>query len=478
MSIIAEALKRAQRKSGGKVDEPPPFDLKKTQPPGASPQAAATVAHVPRAKPVSTPGEAPRPRAIAATPDARKVAAAAPTPGAKPAAVAQQAAEAQVKKPKRWGIRIPVIATVILVVFAAAIYYVNKVYLPGLQQEGIQVAAPMPAAPADQTTSEPAESEEQPAEKAQETEQAESEPPQAVERQPEPSGETAIKTVISVPAPESVEPPESPEEKPVAGLVLDEPVEEIPPPPPSEIISPEFSSEEIEVEAEELSALGQDNISEESGNVFENPAEIIQKQRDTDKPLREDIYHFNMAVFFQRQGDIPSALQEYNKVLELSPYNAEVYSNMGVLYNQVGEYDKAVAMLQKSLMIDPFYSKAHNNIALAYYNSGQLERAMEHFSRAVELEPVNLESYNNMGLVYKKMEDYQKAEEAFAKALSIDPDHAPSNYNMALLCEENGQLERAIEHYRAYVRSKGVTPELAGKVNQRLTRLTRTQIPQ
>ncbi|MBN2287844.1 MAG: tetratricopeptide repeat protein, partial [Candidatus Glassbacteria bacterium] len=210
---------------------------------------------------------------------------------------------------------------------------------------------------------------------------------------------------------------------------------------------------------------------------LQTPPEIVQKNRDTGKPLREDIYHFNMAVFFQRQGDIQSALKEYGQVLELSPYNAEVYSNMGVLYNQVGEYDKAVAVLQKALMIDPAYGKAHNNIALAYYNSGQLERALEHFKRAVELEPANLESYNNLGLVYKKMGDFRKAEEAFATALNVDPGHAPSNYNMALLCEEDGRYDRAVDYYRAYIRSKGATPELARKVNQRLARLTRTEAP-
>lgn len=475
MSIIAEALKKAQSRGRKKVEEPPPFDLKREQPPQAPPKAVpgaeirppAKKAPAPRAKPIARPGTAPRPGPVAAAPGAAP--AVRPGPGPKPG----------VAKPKRWSIRIPVGATVILVFFAGIVYYVNRIYLPGIQSTAIEIPPPGPA-PAAQTVSESAETElaESPAEETtpagdrQEEPQAEasSEPERTVrERESPEMAEVPAESPVT-PAPPLTAAP-GPEEQPPAELVREEPVEES----LAQETSFVFSAEETPPGALETPILAQEEGLGELKDGLESPPVIVQKDRDTKKPLREDIYHFNMAVFFQRQGDIPSALKEYDKVLELSPYNAEVYSNMGVLYNQIGEYEKAVAMLQKALLIDPAYSKAHNNIALAYYKSGQLDQALEHLNRAIQLEPINLESYNNLGLVYKKMDDYQKAEEAFARALSITPDHAPSNYNMALLCEENGQFDRAVEHYRAFVRGKGVTAELARKVNQRLARLSRTE---
>ena len=210
---------------------------------------------------------------------------------------------------------------------------------------------------------------------------------------------------------------------------------------------------------------------EETKKVFD----IVQRGQQEEKSLRQDIYHFNMAVFFQRKNDYSSALAEYEKVIELSPYNAEVYSNMGAIYNQIGDSEKAVAVLQKALLIDPNYSKVYNNLGLAYYQSGQLDQAKINFLKAIELEPKNLESLNNLGLLYNKMEDREKAEEAFASALAINPNYAAAHYNLALLCEETGQLEMAMEHYRAFLENGGGTPELNEKVKMRLARLSQPQ---
>jgi len=493
MSIIAEALKKAQRKGRQKVEEPPPFDLKKEQAAKAPPQAEqraparppAKMAPAPRAKPVSKPGQAPRARPVAAAKPA--AAAARPVPGPKPKAA----------KPGRRRLRLAVMAAVIVAFFAGAYSYVKFFYLPSMQTGSIQVVSARKSPPAAREVSEPAGTGEQAAEPAEEPSGTETEIAQvsaaaaetapAAEPAREPEAEKAAEPGQAVQEPGSGVPAETPaesrvtqdtrppsaqvpEEQPAVEIARGEPLEEILEQQPSSL----SRKTEITPGASQTPAFGPQESLEDLGAGFESPPVIVQKDRGAEKSLREDIYHFNMAVFYQRQKDIPSALNEYNQVLELSPYNAEVYSNMGVLYNQIGEFEKAVAMLQKALLIDPMYSKAHNNIALAYYRSGQLDQALVHLNRAIELEPVNLESYNNLGLVYKKMDDYRKAEEAFARALAIDPAHAASNYNMALLCEENGESDRAVEHYRAFVRSKGVTPELARKVNQRLARITRT----
>lgn len=201
---------------------------------------------------------------------------------------------------------------------------------------------------------------------------------------------------------------------------------------------------------------------------------IVSKGRQQDRQLREDIYHFNMAVYFQRRGDVESALVEYAKVIDLSPNNAEVYCNMGALYNQIGEYDKAVAVLQKALLIDPAYSKAHNNMGLVHYRSGHLDLALASLNRAVELEPANLEAYNNLGLVHRRMDQPERAEKSFMQALSVDPDYAAAHYNLAVLYDEQGRLRDAISHYRSFISLEGGSGELRNRVQSRIRQLGRS----
>ncbi len=404
MSIIAEALKKAQRRNEEQAAPRPPFDLR--------PKTG-----VPAAVPVSTPG-APAARAA-------KVAVA---PGAK--APARRAA-------RRWSLRFPLLVGSILLLFAAALLYFNRIYLPSLQRSAVALT-PRPEAPAlvapDQDS---AAGEQLSAAPAVAPEQGRAEEPARLEP-------------MAVPSPPSPDPIPA-EALPAAAGAEPQP-EDLAPVPAA-------------LQPDPLDWLPAEPTPAPRGRSEITPRGGAQEQ------LREDIYHFNMAVFHQRRQDYQAALAEYRKVVELSPHNAEVYSNMGVIHNQLGEFDQAVAVLQKALLIDPGYSKAHNNLGLAYYRSGQPEQALRHLQRAVELEPGNLEGYTNLGLVYRKLGRTGEAEAMFERVLKLSPGYAAAHYNLALLLEETGQLSRAIEHYRAFLENGGGSPELNAQVQRRLTAL-------
>ena len=461
MSIIADALKKAQGRSGQRVEEPPPFDLKKDEGPPA-------VAQKPPEKP--------------------PVVRAAPKAGAVDAAVAVKAApravplakgavpKAKALKTRRWNIRIPIIFMVILTIAAGLIYYVNRIYLPGLERGGIVVTAPE--------------------KKLEQTAPGGGTPgeiviPEEVKTAPQleafaaPEKETVRPGVLEEAAPLKVEPAEipaqtEPETPPAA--VIPAPKKPARALPAAKTGKPS-AEEKIPGPAELAAQSGLPTVATGLGTppaeknqvpafTATVPFEISARVKPEEPKLSEDLYHFNMAVYFQRKNDIQSALAEYAEVIRLSPENAEVYSNMGVLYNQIGEYGQAVAVLQKALLIDPGYSKAHNNIGLAYYQSGQLDQALEHLTRATELEPANIESYSNLGLVYKGMNESKKAEEAFQRALAIDAGYAAAHYNLGVLYDESGRLAEARRQYEAFIAGGGGAPDLVARVQRRLEKLT------
>ncbi len=429
MSIIADALKKAQRKGGSSVAPPPPFHLKKEE--GAP-------------KGIPAP-----PKPPSGEPTARKAPTATGAPRAVPVAVAKKGKE---KAARRWPIHIPIMFSIILGFFAALILFVNKVYIPGIQRSQISGSAPtsVPATwIAGQESSAAGEEEDRAAAgAAQETTE---------DAAPEKAGNIVEGTAF-VSAETGAEPAQKPPSTEDLGSTAGIPAGVQVPGTPTDGLLPPQGRSLAEPLVPSSTSVG-----------------IVQKDRDKEKILREDIYHFNMAVYFQRRNDIQSALLEYAKVIELSPYNAEVYSNMGALYNQIGEYEKAVTVLHKALIIDPSYSKAHNNMGLAYYEGGNLEQAQACLARAIELAPADLASYNNLGLVYKKMNEPDKAEETFSRALAIKPDYAAAHYNLALLYEETGRLEEARRHYNAFIDGGGGSPELNFKVQRRLQRLIQSK---
>ena len=466
MSIIADALKKAQGRSGQRVEEPPPFDLKKGErPPAAAqkpPEKPPVVKSVPKAGAAATTAVA-----VKAAPLAVPLA-----QGATP--------KAKGLKARRWNIRIPIIFTVILLTAIGLIYYVYRIYLPGLKSGGIVAVAPEDkpekTAPEGGAPGEfviPVEENNSPA-------LIPFAAPEKEQVKPEVKAETAAVEEVPAEVPPQKEPAAPPAalkpavKRPVKVLLAaktEKPAAEEKLPEPGEMTSPAVLP---------TVSSGQGVPSETSVPPVQKsqppiptvPFGITARVKPEESKLSEDLYHFNMAVYFQRKNDIQSALAEYAEVIRVSPENAEVYSNMGVLYNQIGEYGQAVAVLQKALLIDPGYSKAHNNIGLAYYKSGQLDQALEHLTRSTELEPANIESYNNLGLVYKGMNEVKKAEEVFRRALALDANYAAAHYNLGVLYDETGRLAEARRQYEAFIASGGGTPDLVARVQSRIEKLT------
>ncbi len=192
-------------------------------------------------------------------------------------------------------------------------------------------------------------------------------------------------------------------------------------------------------------------------------------------PPQSASYHFNLGVFYQGEGKLKEAKEEYEKVLSLAPSHVEAHNNLGVVYKDLGKLDMAIAKYRKTITLDPQYRKARCNLAAALYLKGDLDAAISESRLAIVLDPNDLEGYNILGLIYKKQNKTQEAIEVFRKALAIDPGHPQTHYNLAILLEKLGNIPGAIFHYQKFVdlsRAREDNQELVGKVVKHLERLS------
>ncbi|MBU1256042.1 tetratricopeptide repeat protein [Patescibacteria group bacterium] len=221
-------------------------------------------------------------------------------------------------------------------------------------------------------------------------------------------------------------------------------------------------------------------------NISPPPKESLEKpDAKKDKPPKQipielnppqsSIYHFNLGVFYQGEGKLREAMEEYEKVLSLAPSHVGAHNNLGVVYKDLGKLDMAIAKYRKAITLDPQYKKAHCNLAAALYLKGDLESASSESRLAIVLDPNDLEGYNILGLIYKKQNKTQEAIEVFRKALAIDPGHPQTHYNLAILLEKLGNIPGAIFHYQKLVdisRARGDNQDLVGKVVRHLEQLS------
>lgn len=98
---------------------------------------------------------------------------------------------------------------------------------------------------------------------------------------------------------------------------------------------------------------------------------------------------FEEAVRLHQSGRIEEAIREYLAFLERYPKVADVYCNLGAAYAQQGDLASALQAYEKALELgtasDPV--ALHVNVGLAYFKSGQLEEAMSSFQQALAREP-------------------------------------------------------------------------------------------
>jgi tetratricopeptide (TPR) repeat protein len=116
--------------------------------------------------------------------------------------------------------------------------------------------------------------------------------------------------------------------------------------------------------------------------------------------LRGRIRQFNIDSI-----DIPGAIKDYEKALQLNPRLGLAWLDLADCYERIGEKDKAEKALQNSLRVWAYSPTAHWQAGNFYLMRGNLKKMYECFK---------------MACAY----DYSKLDIAIRMAWKVDPDHA------------------------------------------------------
>jgi tetratricopeptide (TPR) repeat protein len=204
------------------------------------------------------------------------------------------------------------------------------------------------------------------------------------------------------------------------------------------------------------------------------------------------------------QGKIPSAIDEYRKVVDADPTDLTAINTLGDLYVRAGRIQdaianfsriadsyreggfilKAIAMLKKISKLDPtnvdtamklanLYSQQgllvearqqYLQVADAYARSGQTRKALEAYQKIADLDPSNTSVRMKLGEIYARegmkdqahdallmagaeflrKGDTEQALNANLKAIAIEPESRQALTAIASIYTQLGQADRAI----------------------------------
>jgi Flp pilus assembly protein TadD len=101
-------------------------------------------------------------------------------------------------------------------------------------------------------------------------------------------------------------------------------------------------------------------------------------------------------------GDIDTALQKFEKALELDRHQPRTWNYLGGIHFLQQDYFKALLNFKQAFALDPWDARAGNNVATAYEHLGQYERAEQFYLRAIEIDENYTVPYLNLGVLYSR----------------------------------------------------------------------------
>jgi len=154
---------------------------------------------------------------------------------------------------------------------------------------------------------------------------------------------------------------------------------------------------------------------------------------------------------YHDRGDYKTAIDYYNRAMELAPDHPLIYYETGFTSIALGDMEEALELAEKGLNAAKTreYEEIIPNLldlkGSALYNLGRSEEAVETYLLAINQYGVtSIFPYYNLGLNYYRLERRNEAEDALRRGLLINPNHASSNYLLGKICMEEGKKTQAL----------------------------------
>jgi tetratricopeptide (TPR) repeat protein len=166
---------------------------------------------------------------------------------------------------------------------------------------------------------------------------------------------------------------------------------------------------------------------------------------------KRSVYNRDIAASYvtkanqsMQDGDVKSAIAEYQKALDLDPVDAQTYYNLGLAHARAGATDPAEDAFKKAIELDQQYSAAHNQLGLLYLAQNRIQDARMQFEAALATAPECADCQDNLGVLLSSEGESKQAEVLFREAARNAPADPRPRMNLALTLAAKGDFSAAL----------------------------------
>ena len=163
-------------------------------------------------------------------------------------------------------------------------------------------------------------------------------------------------------------------------------------------------------------------------------------------------------------GNLTSALECVDSVLELAPNHAGALGLKAALLLETGQAQASLPVFERAIALDPENPRNHSNRGNALARLGQAQAAIASYDRAIELDPAYAAAIVNRGGQFYRLNRWLEALADAARAIGLNPNLAAAHCNLGNALSSLGRPQNAVD---SYSRALAINPAYALALSNR-----------
>ena len=171
------------------------------------------------------------------------------------------------------------------------------------------------------------------------------------------------------------------------------------------------------------------------------------------------------------QGQYSAALQQFQKVINTDPTNADGYYNLAATNHRLGnqrgdvqQLTQAEALYNQCLDHDPNHVECHRGLAVLLIDTGRPDRAFALMKNWASQNPQFAEPRVELARLYEEASDPGTALKYLEDAVQKDANNARAWLALGRLREQTGDLAQALQNYQRSLAINNMQPMAAQRV--------------
>lgn len=155
----------------------------------------------------------------------------------------------------------------------------------------------------------------------------------------------------------------------------------------------------------------------------------------------------DFGLFLLEMGDIESAKEKFNRILELAPDSGAASFYLGEIAFNNRDNERAAQLLNQSLQNDNTLTGPRYRLAQYALMSGEKTKVRDHLVSELKLAPEDADILVSMGSMFLTIDEPDYAAHCLLRAVDVDCGNADAYYYLGLVSAIKGRLEDAAEFF-------------------------------